>query len=447
MLEKILKSYDIRGIVPDQLNEEVMADIGRRFAFHFTPKTVVVGCDMRLTSNSLKQSLIAGLIEQGSNVIDIGLVSTPMLYFSVPFLKAQAGIMVTASHNPLNYNGLKFCDEKAHPIFKENGLLKLLEGALFHKSIKGQATNYDIKGDYLNFIKTHLTGVVGHFALDPMWGTNSLVVKDIFGHPGIKAEYISASIDGQVPGYQSPNPLIAQNQTKIIEAIKDNKCDLGFMWDGDGDRLLVFDDEGNFVSPHIISYLITELLLGENPGQPVVCDLRTSGMVKDVVDCLGGSYYQAKAGNPYVKDIMRNVEAIFGAETSGHYMFKESNYSEDTFLAAIYVIKAIQSKGLKLSEIVSDMEKRYFIIPETNFRVDSVDTVLSSLKKRFPGAAKIYLDGLTLKEEDWWANIRSSNTEPLIRLNMEACSKSRLDQIFKQIVEVIGESGGTRSDH
>jgi phosphomannomutase len=434
-------------VVPDQLNKEVILEIGRRFSLHFSSKTVVVGSDMRLTSPELKESLISGLISGGSDVIDIGLVSTPMLYFAVPFLKADAGIMVTASHNPLNYNGLKFCDGNAHPIFKENGLLKLLEEIAIGDKSSGVIKKYDIKSDYINFVKTHLGGVKGSFALDAMWGTNSLLIKDVFTGSDIKAEFISAEVDGNVPGYKSPNPLIKQNQDRVIGAIKDKGCDLGFMWDGDGDRLLVFDDKARFVSPHIISFLISDYLLKKNSGAAVVCDLRTSSMVRDLVEEKGGKYYQAKAGNPYVKDVMREVGAIFGAETSGHYMFKESNFAEDTILATIFVIKAVESKGLKLSEIVDEMESKYFIMPETNFRVEDSRAVFRGIENIFPEAEKDYLDGLTIRGTDWWANIRSSNTEPLIRLNMEACSKKRLDEVFEKISLFIDEIGGTRSDH
>jgi len=446
MLDEIIKSYDIRGVVPAQLNKKVAAEIGNRFASHFSPKKVVVGCDMRITSPEIKKSLMAGLISGGADVIDLGLVSTPMLYFAVPFFKASAGIMVTASHNPLNYNGLKFCNENAQPIYKENGLFKLLKRV--NQGVKkGTIKELDIRDAYINFIKTHLVGVEGYFALDVMWGTNSLLIRSIFAGPKIKAEYISAEIDGNVPGYKSPNPLIKENQQKIVQIIKDKGCELGFMWDGDGDRLLVFDDKANFVSPHIISYLISDYLIGENREQRIVCDLRTSSMVRDLVEEKGGIYYESKAGNPYVKDKMREVGAIFGAETSGHYMFSESNFAEDTMLAAIYVIKGILQKKIKLSEIVEQLEQKYFILPETNFRVKNSQEIFDGLKTIFSEVGLEYLDGLTLRGGDWWANIRFSNTEPLIRLNMEACSKRRLDEVFKRIVRFVEEKGGIKSDH
>ena len=447
-LSKIIKSYDIRGIYPEQLNEEAAEEIAKRLCTYFAPKKIVIGRDARLNSEKLKDAFIKGALESGVDVTDVGLVTTCMLYFADNLLNADFGIMITASHNPINYGGIKINSAKNGPIYKESGIDKLLEAPKEYTKGVGKLEEKDIKEDYLRVISRHFEGVSGKFVLDTMHGATSVIVKQVFNRTGIEPIFISVDADGNFPGYKSPNPTLAVNQKLMMEELKKNPdAELGLMWDGDGDRLVVFDEKGRFVSPNYITYLVAELVLQENPGTDIILDVRTSVMVRDKIESLGGKFTEVIAGNPFVKAKMREENSVFGAETTGHYMFKETNYAEDSIIAASYLIKAIEKEGRKLSQIVDDLNSKYFIITETNFEVPDKEAVFEKIKSECKDLHMYFLDGVTLEADDWRANIRASNTEPLIRLNLEARSKEKLDEKFKGMADLIASMGGRLSEH
>ncbi|KKQ92973.1 MAG: Phosphomannomutase [candidate division CPR2 bacterium GW2011_GWC1_39_9] len=447
-LSKVIKSYDIRGVYPEQLNEEVAEEIARRFCAYFKPQKIVIGRDARLNSEKLQRAFIKGALSSGINVIDVGLVTTCMLYFADNLLNADFGIMITASHNPVNYGGIKINSAKNGPIFKLNGINKLLNAPKYYSEGTGKLGEKDIKVEYLKVIGKHFEGIAGKFVLDTMHGATGAVIKEVFTRKGIVPIFLSVEVDGNFPGYKSPNPTLPVNQELIkVELEKNPNARLGLMWDGDGDRLVVFDDKGRFVSPNYITYLIAELILQENPGTDIILDVRTSVLVRDKIESLGGKFTEVIAGNPFVKAKMREEDAMFGAETTGHYMFKETNYAEDSIIAASYLIKAIEKDGRKLSQIVDDLNSKYFIITETNFEVPDKEAIFERIKAEYKGLHMYFLDGVTLEADGWRANIRASNTEPLIRLNLEARSKEKLDEKFEDILGLVASLGGRLSEH
>ncbi|KKR18394.1 MAG: Phosphomannomutase [candidate division CPR2 bacterium GW2011_GWC1_41_48] len=446
-LKKIIKAYDIRGEIPEELNPDVAFELGKRFAYHFKPELVVIGNDMRETSEEIKQGFINGLVDYGIDVIDIGLVSTPMLNWGAWHLKASHGVMVTASHSPLNYNGIKLVDVENGQIYKENGLTNLLKKGGEPSGAVGSVTERNTADDYLSYLGKHIEDLHGKFVFDTMHGANGLVLKEAFDKSDVEAEYISFEVDGQVPDYQSPNPLIEANQEKIKKAIREKGFEAGLMYDGDADRLIVFDDKARYVSANFVAYLIIEYLLEANPGRAIVFDLRSSNMIRDLAAHKKAKYFDTIAGNPYVKEKMREEKAIFGGETSGHYFYEETNYAEDAIVTSVYFIKALKAKGKKLSEIIDDLNKKYFMIPETNFRIADYKPVFKELEEIYKSSDIHFLDGITIEAEGFRANLRTSNTEPLIRLNLEARGQEELTNRLKEIKGVIKANGGVRADH
>ena len=435
----VFKSYDIRGIYPDQLNEELTEKIGRAYATFLKGKTIVIGRDMRPHSLPLFKALAKGITEQGMDVTDIGMCSTPMSYFANGKLKADGSIMITASHNTGEWNGLKLCRETAIPISSATGIREIekivMEGT-WDKNIpkKGKIISYDIAPDYAEFLRSfskidRKLKVVADFA-NSMGSYEIAGIRDLFELIPLYEE-----LDGTFPNHEA-NPLITETLDDLCAKVKEVGADFGAGFDGDADRCGFVDNEGNRISMDIFSGLIAEDILSDGPAT-ILYDLRSSKAVKECIEKNGGTAIMCRVGHAFIKAQMRETGAVFAGELSGHYYFKENNVAESQGLAMIKLANLICKTNKTVSELTAPLRK-YYASGEINSEVADVDVVLTALKEIYSDAEnKFELDGFSFEYEDWWFNVRCSNTEPLLRLNVEATTEEKMRQKRNEILAII----------
>lgn len=447
---EIFKAYDIRGIYPVQINEKVFYKIAQAFYRLTKAKEIIVGRDNRVFSESLKESLIAGLCSQGVKVIDIGLCSTPAFYFAVCHLNVSAGMMISASHLEKQYNGIKGVFKNAIPL-KRSDIIEWKRIALKEKipslSRAKKIIKKDIKAEYVVEIRKHVQFPIKRFkvVMDAGNAMAGLYLKEIFKGTPLKIFPLFWELDGNFPN-RGLDPRKKENRKKIAEKVRESKSDLGFLWDGDGDRFFALDAKGQAIDPNFVSTLIAKCLVRESSRKKVIVDIRTSRVVKDKIESLGGKVLVTKAWHPEIKFAMKeNPEAIFGSETSGHFIFKNFYCIDDGILASIYFLKALSAEKKKLDEILKELKSRYFIIEEKNFPIPNMKRALEILinlgkyyQKKKGKISKI--DGLSVKFPDWRFNLRPSETEPLLRLNLEANSKTLMEEKEKEVAELIERS-------
>ncbi|WFB36440.1 phosphomannomutase/phosphoglucomutase [Kiritimatiellota bacterium B12222] len=434
----IFKAYDIRGIVGTELTEDLAFNIGRGFATLLKPETVVVARDMRPHSPGMSAALVRGLTALGVNVIDIGLASTPMCYFANGSLEADASIMITASHNPGEYNGFKLCRANAVPISGQTGI-KELENIILSASYDpeaatpGTVTEKDIVSEYVAHIRqfAHITKPL-HLCIDyanAMGIAEAAIFKDLFTYDEMFADY-----DGSFPNHEA-NPLDEETFEALQTKVRAGSYDFGIAFDGDADRVGFVDENGDIVSMDMITALIAESLLQKEKGI-VFYDLRSSKAVKELIEDNGGEARMCRVGHAFIKAQMREANAIFAGELSGHYYFRENYFTESSGLAVIYIANLVSQSGKKLSELVAPIRK-YFASGEINSRVKDPQAVFSKVRETFPDAHSFELDGLSVEVDDWWFNVRMSNTEPLCRLNLEAPTAEKMAEKRDQLLELI----------
>ena len=438
----IFKAYDIRGIYPEQLNEEIAYKIGRAFVEFLKCKNVVVGRDMRISSDSLFDALTNGITDQGADVIDIGLSTTPMLYFTVANYGFDSGLMVTASHNPKEYNGLKFTREKAIPIGEDTGIKeieKLVEKNDFEKYEKGRIIKKDILEDYVDFVlsfvdvkKIKPLKVV----MDASNGMAGMIVPKVFEKIGIDIIPMYFELDGSFPNHQS-NPLILENRKDIMKRVVDENADLGIAWDGDADRCFFIDNNGKFLQGDFITGFLAEEMLKKYPKSMVLYDLRASWFVKDIIEKNNGRSRMCRVGHSFFKQYMRDEDAVFAGEVTGHYYYKYKDfYTDNGMIPALQILELISKKGKNFSEILKPTEK-YFISGEINSKVSDKEAVIEKLEQEFSDGKISHMDGVSVDYNDWHFNVRPSNTEPLIRLNLEAKTKEKMEEMRNKVLEII----------
>jgi len=437
-MANIFKAYDIRGIYGKTLDEETAHKIGRAFVTFLKCRKVVVGRDMRPHSEPLFKALARGLNEQGADVIDLGLCSTPMSYYANGKLVADAGIMITASHNPPEWNGFKMCREKAIPISGATGIQDLerivRDEAFDPPAAKpGNITTYDIVSEYCDHIRqfADLQGPV-KVAIDYANGMGIYEGRALTGvldiHP------LFDELDGRFPNHEA-NPLDLETFEPLQEVIRSGGYDFGIYFDGDADRAGFTDEQGNIVSNDMITALIAEAILEKEKGV-VFYDLRSSWAVKEVIEEGGGEPRKSRVGHAFIKQQMREANAIFAGELSGHYYFRENYYTESAALAAIYVANLISHTGKPLSELIRPI-KRYHASGEINSEVHDAEALFQKLRETYPDAKLLDLDGVSFEFDDWWFNVRPSNTEPLVRLNLEAKTKEMMEQKRDEVLALI----------
>ena len=437
------KAYDIRGQLGTELNEEVAYRIGRAFAEFLQPKNVVLGGDVRLTSEALKQALARGICDTGAGVIDIGVVGTEEVYFATSYLEADGGIEVTASHNPLDYNGMKPVRENSKPISSDTGLLQIKAMAEENnfpevdESARGSVKQVSILQPYLD----HLMSYIDLEAIKPIKlvmnagnGAAGHVVDAIeerFNSLGLPVEIVKIfnQQDGNFPN-GIPNPILHENRAPTIDAVIEHGADMGIAWDGDFDRCFLVDEKGNFIEGYYIVGLLAEAFLSKNAGAKIVHDPRLTWNTIDVAKRGGGEAIQSKTGHAFIKERMRSEDAVYGGEMSAHHYFRDFFYCDSGMIPWLLVLELVSKTGKPLSELVKQMVEAYPSPGEINRKVADAKAVIAAVTEKYQDQALVIdtTDGVSMEFPEWRFNLRMSNTEPVIRLNIE----SRGDQQILQ---------------
>ncbi len=442
------KAYDIRGRVPDQLNPEVARAIGQAFAEEVRPGRTVVGHDVRLSSPELAAGLIDGLRAGGSDVADIGLCGTEEVYFATAHFGAGGGIMVTASHNPMDYNGLKLVREEARPISGDSGLQAIRERAErgdFRPLPRGHLEALEHRPAYVE----HLLAAVDHAAMPPLRvvvnpgnGGAGPVVEALAPHLPLELIYVHAEPDGYFPN-GIPNPLLPDNRAATAEAVRAQGADLGVAWDGDFDRCFLFDARGGFIEGYYIVGLLAEACLDGQPGERIVHDPRLTWNTIEMVEAAGGVPVLSKTGHAFMKERLRREDAIYGGEMSAHHYFRDFYYCDSGMLPWLRVIELMGKRGQGLGEMVAERIARYPCSGELNFEVEDVPAAVERVLAAFAGDAPAIdrTDGVSLEFANWRFNLRSSNTEPVLRLNVETrADHALLEQRVAQLTALIRDA-------
>ena len=433
----IYKAYDIRGIYPEQLNEEIAEQIGRAYIEFTGAKKVVVGRDMRPHSEPLFEALAKGMTEQGADVINIGLCSTPMSYFANGKLGADGSIIITASHNPGEWNGFKLCKAQAVPISGATGIAdieRIVAAKSWKKSdVKGKITTYDIAPEYGEFLKKHAKlnrklKVVVDYA-NAMGSYEIAGIEDMF-----EIIPLYKKLDGTFPNHEA-NPLKLDTLDALREKVRETGADFGAGFDGDADRCGFVDNQGEVIPMDLFTALIAQDILSDGPAT-ILYDLRSSWAVKECIEANGGKAIMSRVGHAFIKAQMRQYDAVFAGELSGHYYFRENYTAESQGLAFIKLANLICKTGKKVSDLVAPLRK-YFASGEINSKVADVPSVLAKIKAKYSDGRMFELDGISVEYSDWWFNVRSSNTEPLLRLIVESKTKAQMEAKRDELLALI----------
>ena len=442
---KVFKAYDIRGIYPDELDEEGAYAIGRAYAEQFEPRKIAVGWDMRLSSPAMAAAVIRGAGDAGVDVLELGMVGTEMLYFAVGDLGLDGGIEITASHNPKEYTGMKIVRRDALPVGGDSGLLEIRDRAMagFDRP-EGSARRvepYDVWPAFvervLSFVDVEAIRPL-RVVVDAANGMAGAMLPPVLERLPVEAVRCYFEPDGTFPNHE-PNPLLPENREFIVRKTLDERGDLGVAFDGDADRCFFVDDTGEFVPGDFVTALLAESILEKDPGAKVIYDLRASWAVPETVERAGGVPLVNRVGHAFIKHRMRKEDASFAGEVSGHYYFRDFSQADSGVVPFLLMLELVSRRG-KLSEILRPYRKRYFITGELNTPVADVPLKLQELKERFgPEGSVSHLDGISIDAPDWHMNVRPSNTEPLLRLNLEARSKELMEQKRDEVLGVIRE--------
>ena len=434
---KAFGAYDIRGIYPKTINEEIAYRIGRFFPSLFTAKKVVVGNDIRLSGPAIKKALMKGLMESGCDVIDIGQCGTEMIYFATFHLKLDGGVMITASHNPKEYNGMKFVRQEARPISGDTGLRELekqvADGELpAVAEVSGKVESLDITKEYVN----HILSYVDVAKLKPL----KVVVNAGNGASGpildVMEKYLPFELvkvhhepDGNFPN-GVPNPLLPENRDATAKAVQKSGADAGVAWDGDFDRCFMFDEQGNFIEGYYMVGFLAKAFLQKNAGEKIIYDPRLTWNTEDLVKENGGIPVISKSGHAFIKEKMRAENAIYGGEMSAHHYFRDFSYCDSGMIPWLLVLELLsQADEKSLSDLMKERMESYPCSGEINSKVKDADEVLTRIEKEYGPKGKVMkIDGLSVDLNTWRFNLRKSNTEPVIRLNVETKQNDSLMQ-------------------
>jgi phosphomannomutase len=442
---KVFKAYDVRGLYPTELDEEGAYAIGWAYVEQFEPKRIAVGRDMRLSSPSMATSVMRGATDAGAEVLDLGLVGTEMVYFAVGELELDGGIVVTASHNPKEYTGMKIVRRGALPVGGESGLLEIRDRAMALGDMSGgqtpgQVQEYDIWPAYvervLSFVDLSAIKPL-RVVIDAANGMAGVMLPPVLERLPIEAVHYYFEPDGSFPNHE-PNPLLPENREFIVERTKAEGADFGVAFDGDADRCFFVDDSGEFVPGDFITALLAESVLDKRGPAKIIYDVRASWAVPETIERSGGTPLINRVGHAYIKHRMREEGAVFGGEVSGHYYFRDFSQADSGVVPFLLMLELVSQRSQKLSEILRPFRERYFITGELNTPVPDVALKLQELKKRFgPEGEVSHLDGISVDAEDWHFNVRPSNTEPLLRLNLEARSEELMERKRDEVLDVI----------
>jgi phosphomannomutase len=440
---RVFKAYDVRGIYPDELDEAGAYAIGRAYVDEFEPRRIAVGRDMRLSSPAMADAVMRGAADSGAEVLDIGMVGTEMLYFAVGELELEGGIEVTASHNPKEYTGMKIVRRGALPVGGDSGLLDIrtrAQGELGPPKDGGSIREEDIWPRFvdrvLRFVDVDLINPL-RVVIDAANGMAGAMLPPVLERLPTDAVRYFFEPDGTFPNHE-PNPLLPENREFIVRKVTEESADLGVAFDGDADRCFFVDDTGEFVPGDFVTALLAESVLQKEPGAKIIYDVRASWAVPETIERAGGVPLMNRVGHAFIKHRIREEGAAFAGEVSGHYYFRDFSQADSGVVPFLLMLELISRKGQKLSEILEPFREHYFITGELNTPVPDVALKLQELKERFGSEGTIsHLDGVSVDAEDWHMNVRPSNTEPLLRLNLEALSKELMERKRDEVLDVI----------
>ncbi len=446
-LGRLFKAYDVRGVVPDELDEDVARSIGAAFAEWSGVEAVAIGRDCRLSSPSLAAALSEGITSRGTDVIDIGLASTDLLYFTSGS-RSVAGIMLTASHNPPEYNGMKFCLPGARPVGRDTGLGEIRDLAERHAFAPGAATGTERREEMLEAYVEHVLSFVDVSAMRPLTvvadtanGMGGLVVPPVFERLPMTLVHLYPELDGTFPNHPA-DPMDPENQRDLKRELLGRKADVGLAFDGDADRVFLVDEHADGVSGSEITALVATAMLERHPGAKIVYNLICSWAVPEVIRERGGEPIRTRVGHSFIKQVMAETGAVFGGEHSGHYYFRENYRADSGLIAAVVVLERLSRSSEPLSAVLAPF-RRYHDSGEINSTVDDQEAKVEELAAAYRDGRPDRTDGLTVEFEDWWFNVRPSNTEPLLRLNVEAKTGELLEAKTSELLELIREGGPT----
>jgi phosphomannomutase len=464
MLGRVFKAYDIRGTYPDLLNEQMAWQIGYGTSKYLrdeaaaagdtTPmmRNIVVGRDMRKSSPALTGELVKGITQQGGDVIDVGLVDTPFVYFAVNHVDCAGGVMTTASHNPPQYNGFKICKRKARPVGETSGLAEIRKNAAMVDRAtlvpaNGRVQQRDLWDAYTDHVLQFLDlgGKKLKVVVDASNGTAGTMIPRVFGKKGSHIPgltIIEVNFDNSKGEFvHEPNPLVPANMAQTQQAVLKEKADLGLCFDGDADRCVAVDEKGRIVGCDLLTALLARYFLTRNPGSAVVYDLRSTRAVEEEVKAAGGTPVRGRVGHVFLKAALAEHHGVFGGELSGHFYFRDNFNADSGAIAMATVLTVLARSSRTLGELIRPIA-RYVQSGEINFQIEDKDGALAALKKTVGERGRVdELDGVTIdlfKPQGWWCNVRKSNTEPLLRLNLEAKDRKTLDKALAQVSPLLG---------
>jgi phosphomannomutase len=442
----IFKAYDVRGLYPSEVNEDAARMIGRGFVTYLKAKRIAVGRDMRLSSPTITEAFIEGARTQGADVVDCGMIATDMLYFAVAREGHDGGAMITASHNPKQYNGIKMVGRQAFPLSGEAGIGDIRDmisgGTLLPAGDPGKISGSDVLDDYAEHVLSFIDqSIIKPFnvVLDGGSGMAGLVAPKLFERLPCRLTKLCLDVDGTFPNHES-NPLIEENRRDIVERVVQEKADIGIAWDGDADRCFFIDGSGEFIAGDFVTALLAEAFLLKHPGAKIVYDVRASYAVKDTAAKYGGTALMNRVGHAFFKRRMRQEEAIFGGEVTGHYYFRDNFYADNGFIPALLILELMSRKGQTLRQLLEPLRSKYFISGEINTKVSDQSLVqqkIDGLAARYSAGHVYMLDGCSAEFPDWHFNVRGSNTEPMVRLNLEATTQKMMEDKRDEVLAFI----------
>ena len=443
----IFKAYDIRGLYPTEINEEIVRQIGRALAAYLKPKSIGVSRDMRLSSPALAAAFIDGARAQGVNVVDYGMLGTDQLYFASFEDQLDGGAQITASHNPGQYNGIKMVREAAQPLSGDAGIGDIRDMIANDRlpppaATPGSISTRSILPQYIDKVMSFIDPAIiepFNVVLDAGSGMAGLVAPLLFDRLPCKTTRLCFEIDGRFPNHEA-NPLIEENRRDITAEVIRRNADVGIAWDGDADRCFFLDGSGEFISGDFVTALLAEAFLLKHPGATIIYDLRASHAVKDTVEKYGGRALMNRVGHAFIKQRMRQEDGIFAGEVTGHYYFRDFYYADNGFIPALLILELMSKKNKPLRDLLQPYRERYFISGEINTKLASmndVPTKLAAIEQRYKDAELAHMDGVSVHYPDWHFNVRASNTEPLLRLNLEAATPELMEKRRDEVLEVI----------
>ncbi|HEX5799781.1 MAG TPA: phosphomannomutase/phosphoglucomutase [Gaiellaceae bacterium] len=442
----VFKAYDVRGVHPTELDEEGAYAIGRAYVEQFEPQRIAVGRDMRVAAPAMAAALIEGAADGGADVLDLGLVGTEMVYFAVGELGLDGGVCVTASHNPKEYTGMKIVRRGALPVGGESGLLdvrdralELVAGGGAPQSRRGSVQGYDVWPGFLQKVLSFVDpGVMKPLkvVIDAANGMAGAMLAPVLERLPIEAVTCHFEPDGTFPNHE-PNPLLPENREFIVRKTTETGADLGVAYDGDGDRCFFVDDTGEFVPGDFVTALLAQAILEREGGGKVIYDVRASRAVPEAIERAGGEALVNRVGHAYIKHRMREEGAVFGGEVSAHYYFRDFSQADSGVVPFLLMLELISRRGRRLSELLAPFRERFFITGELNTPVADVSAKLRELEERYADGRISHLDGVSVDYDDWHFNVRPSNTEPLLRLNLEATSQALMEEKRDEVIGLI----------